>query len=96
MLQVGKHTKATMYRMNTRLKQTPLPNQLSSLATTNSYNGTNLTHDNSYLPTFVSRGPQTNLETQPINSSSTQIRYYEKQQSQVRLFCIFSIHILFI
>ncbi len=91
MLQVGKHTKATMYRMNTLLKQTLLPNQLSSLATTNSYNGTNLTHDK-----FVSRGPQANLETQPINSSSTQIRYYEKQQSQVRLFCIFSIRILFI
>ncbi len=71
MLQVGKHTKATMYRMNTRLKQTPLPTQLSSLTTTNSYNSTNLTHDNSYLPTFL-------------------------HQSQVRLFCIFSILILFI
>jgi hypothetical protein len=77
--------------MNTRLKQTPLPTPLSSVTNSISDDITYTSGDTSSLPTFVSRGLQTDLEPQPVNPSSTQIRYYEKQPSQVsRLF-----HILF-
>ncbi|CAF0763301.1 unnamed protein product [Rotaria sordida] len=82
---VGQHTRATMYKMNTQLKQTPLPTPSSSSsppATTNSNSNNNTTGDNAIVPTFVSRGLQTDLEVQPINPSSTQMLYYEKQQPQ--------------
>jgi hypothetical protein len=81
-----------MYKMDTQSKQTPLPTQTSPLATNN--NNTKVTGENAPLPTFVSRGLQTDFEPLPTNPSSTQIRYYEKQPSQVRpfrtLFCIVS------
>jgi hypothetical protein len=85
-----------MYQMNTHQKQTPLPTQSSS--STNSNGNPDITGNTSSLPTFVSRGPQTDFETQSANPSSTQIRYYEKQQPQVRIFYIllhFYSHFLF-
>ncbi|CAF2473024.1 unnamed protein product [Rotaria sp. Silwood2] len=80
---VGQHTRATMYKMNTRLKQTPLPTPSSSSTTTNPSSSNNTTEDNSTVPTFVSIGLQTDLEAQPINSSSSQMLYYERQKPQV-------------
>lgn len=77
-----------MYKMNTFSRQIPLPAHPSQLSASNV--STNATRNSASLPTFVSRGPQSNLEVQPIDSSSTQVRYYEKQPSQVRTF-----HILF-
>ncbi|UJR30352.1 hypothetical protein I4U23_017887 [Adineta vaga] len=83
----GIHTKATMYRMNTILKQTPLPTQSSSLIGTNpgdiTTTSTKPIEDPSTIRTYVSRGLQTDLEVQPMNSSSSQMRYYEKQQSHI-------------
>jgi hypothetical protein len=75
-----------MYKMNTRLKKTPLPNQALSDPT----NLPNVTGDTSSLPTFVSRGLQTDLEP----PSSTQTRYYEKQKPQVRICHMYCIIIL--
>ncbi|CAF1298561.1 unnamed protein product [Adineta ricciae] len=83
---VGTHTKATMYRMNTILRQVPSPAQLSSPESTNPGDVTNITtrsvEDLSKIRTYVSRGLQTDLEVQPSNSSDSLVRYYEKQQSQ--------------
>ena len=76
-----------MYRMNTILRQAPSPAQLSSPESTNPGDVTNITtrsiEDLSKIRTYVSRGLQTDLEVQPSNSSDSQMRYYEKQQSQV-------------
>ncbi len=72
--------------MDTHSKQTPLPNGPSRNIT----NPANyVIGDNSRPPTFVSRSLQTDFEVHPMNSSSTPVRYYEKQQSQVRIFHIF-------
>jgi len=72
--------------MNTFSRQIPLPAHPSQLTATNA--STNATRNNSSVPTFVSRGLQTSLEAQPMDSSSTQMRYYEKQPSLVRTFHI--------
>jgi hypothetical protein len=77
-----------MYKMNTFSRQIPLSAYPSQLSASNA--STNPTRNSASLPTFISRGLQTNLEAQPIDSSSTQVRYYERQPSQVRIF-----HILF-
>ncbi|CAF0793063.1 unnamed protein product [Adineta steineri] len=84
----GIHTRATMYRMNTLIKETPLPIQSTVLATTSPIDSTIVTQttsssSSSPLRTFVSRGLQTDLVAQPIDPSSSQMRYYEKQQSQI-------------
>jgi hypothetical protein len=73
--------------MNTLSKQTPLPTQSSPFT---SNNDTNVTGNNSSLPTFGSRDLQTEFEAQPPNSSSTQTHFYQNQQPQVRI-----LHILF-
>ncbi|CAF3504291.1 unnamed protein product [Rotaria sp. Silwood1] len=80
---VGQHTRATMYNMNTQSKQITLPTPSSSSPTTNSNGGNNTTGDNATVPTFVSRGLQTDLEVQPIDPSATQMLYYEKQKPQI-------------
>ncbi|CAF2037194.1 unnamed protein product [Rotaria magnacalcarata] len=72
-----------MYKMNTQLRQIPLPNKSLTSATTNSNDLNSIAKDDTSLPNFVSRGLQTDLESQPLNSSSTQMVYYEKQQPQV-------------
>ncbi len=77
-----------MYKMNTLSRQIPLPAHPSQLSATNPIATTNPTRNSASLPTFVSRGQQASLEAQPTDS--TQVRYYEKQPSQVRRF-----HILF-
>lgn len=74
-----------MYRMDTRLKQAPLliqavPTTTSTMTTP----GEKPAEKPLAVPTFVSRGLQTDLEVQPTNASSSQMHYYEKEQSQVR------------
>jgi hypothetical protein len=76
-----------MYRMNTLLKQTSLPTHSTSVPTTateNQTDGHKTAEDTSAVRTYVSRGLQTDLEVQPTSGSSSQMHYYEKQQSQVR------------
>ena len=67
-----------MYQMDTVSRQAPLPNQpfLSPSAKT--------TRENTSLPTVVSRGIQTDFQTQPMNSLSSQTYFYDRQPSQVR------------
>ena len=70
--------------MDTRTRQVPLPTQSSSSDTTTTAKDPN---DSSTLPTFVSRGLQTDFEVESTNLLAP-MQFYEKQQSHVfRFFC---------
>ncbi len=81
--------------MNTRLKETPLPTSSLSFLTTNLTDDTHETNDNSTIkPTLGSVGTYHDLQTEPIDPLSTELRLHEKQQEQnVRrwIFCCISI-----
>lgn len=70
-----------MFNMNTRTRQVPLPTQSSSSDTTTTAKDPN---DSSTLPTFVSRGLQTDFEVESTNLLAP-MQFYEKQQSHVCL-----------
>ena len=75
-----------MYKMNTRLRQIPLPTQPSSLTNANSNSNNDVTGDNSTFLTYVSRDLRTDLGPKSINPFSSQMNYYHGQNSQVNKF----------
>ena len=78
-----------MYQMNTLSRQNSFAQYIHyPLTPVNTGASTNVSKDNAPLPTFVSRGLQTDLESKPVNPPSTQIRPYKKQPAQVRRFFI--------
>lgn len=87
-LQVEQHKKATMYKMNTHRRYIPLPTQPDSLITPASGDVNNIANDDSTSSKFTSRGLQTDPLLPPLNLSSTQTAFNEKQQSQVKIFDI--------
>ncbi|CAF1420563.1 unnamed protein product [Rotaria sordida] len=81
---IGHHTKATMFNMDTRLKQTPFPSPSLSFFTKNFNDGTpEMDTDSTITPTFQSLGLQNDLEIERINQSA-KVRSDEKQQQQQR------------
>lgn len=72
-----------MFKMDTHLKKTPLPIPSLSVLTKNFSDGTHKTNDNICIgPTFGSLGLQHNLETEPSNPSSKELRLHEKQRQR--------------
>jgi hypothetical protein len=73
-----------MFKMNTLLKQTPLPTPSLSFINKNFSDGNNETQDNSpTAPTFISLGLQNDLQSESPDPSSTRLRLDEKQQRKV-------------
>ena len=71
-----------MYRMNTRLRTIPL---LTSATNSSTKIVTQSANDRISLPTFVSRGLQTGLETVTVDSpNGGQTQYFEKGTTQVK------------
>lgn len=68
-----------MYQMNTRAREVPTVNR-----STSSIGATPGTDVAPALPTFVSRGLQTDLEPP---TSASQTTYFEKQPAQVDIRC---------
>ncbi|CAF0866356.1 unnamed protein product [Rotaria sordida] len=80
---IGNHTKATMFKMDTRLKQTPFPSPSLSFFTKNFNDGTpEIDTDSTIKPTFQSLGLQNDFEIERINQSPTKIHSDEKQQQR--------------
>ncbi|CAF0792029.1 unnamed protein product [Adineta steineri] len=80
---LGNHTNATMFQMNTQLKQTPLPNPSLSFLHKNFNDGIHETDDNSSVTaTFSSLGLQNDLETESVDPSTTELHSNEKQQQK--------------
>ncbi|CAF1287878.1 unnamed protein product [Adineta steineri] len=88
---LGNHTNATMFQMNTQLKQTPLPNPSLSFLHKNFNDGIHETDDNSSVTaTFSSLGLQNDLETESVDPSTTELHSNEKQQQQKNSFPVVS------
>ncbi|CAF1084205.1 unnamed protein product [Adineta steineri] len=80
---LGNHTNATMFQMNTQLKQTPLPNPSLSFLHKNFNDGIHETDDNSSVTaTFSSLGLQNDLEIETVDPSTTELHSNEKQQQK--------------
>jgi len=82
--------------MDTRLKKTPLPTPSFLFLNKNFSDGSDETYDNSPItPSFGSLGLQNDLETEPMNQSSTELRLHEKQQQRkVRILIFYFIFII--
>ncbi|CAF1500639.1 unnamed protein product, partial [Rotaria sp. Silwood1] len=79
---IGHHTKATMFNMDTRLKQTPFPSPSLSFFTKNFNDGTpEMDTDSTITPTFQSLGLQNDLEIERFNQSA-KVHSDEKQQQR--------------
>ncbi|CAF1178986.1 unnamed protein product [Adineta steineri] len=88
---LGNHTNATMFQMNTQLKQTPLPNPSLSFLHKNFNDGIHETDDNSSVTaTFSSLGLQNDLETESADPPTTELHSNEKQQQQKNSFPVVS------
>ncbi|CAF3372606.1 unnamed protein product [Rotaria sp. Silwood1] len=81
---IGNHTKATMFKMNTLLKQTPFPSPSLSSFTKNFNDGTPETDTDSIdKPTFQSLGLQNDFEIERINQSAPKDYSNKKQQRNI-------------
>ncbi|CAF2752152.1 unnamed protein product [Rotaria sp. Silwood2] len=81
---IGNHTKATMFKMDTRLKQTPFPSPSLSFFTKNFNDGTheiNTTSTNA--PTFQSLGLQNDFEIERLNQLAAKVHSNEQQQRKI-------------
>jgi hypothetical protein len=72
-----------MFKMDTRLKQTPLPAPSLSFLTKNFNDGTyEIKYHSESTPSFEALGLQHDLENEPLDQFPKEARLHEKQQQR--------------